>query len=293
MSACSCPSNLCCSACTRTHRPMRGHRGSCGQEGFTLIELLVVISLIALLIGILLPALGKARQAAQRTQCAANLRSIITASHSYSNSFRGYFPPNYKQADISRCWPGLLVNSGNLTISTSVLTTPTTQSPFYCPAQDVPEANQYNNANVNLYLSYGNNLLFGKQDATDSGVGLTPFWPVGSSMLPLKVDNANRIPSLNLIYQPARTVAYLDSHGGVRIDMTAAWASTSSSRFRTVSFRHQQSLNAAYVDGHVATVQPEWVPVKDAQPAADTWQLVNNVFWLGAQPDPARATLGL
>ena len=62
------------------------------RRGFTLIELLVVISIIALLIAILLPALGAARESARRTQCLSNQRSIATASIAYAVDAKSRFP---------------------------------------------------------------------------------------------------------------------------------------------------------------------------------------------------------
>ena len=65
------------------------------HRGFTLVELLVVIGIIAVLISMLLPALGKAREAANRTNCLSNLRQIHIMLAMYANANKDQVPLGY------------------------------------------------------------------------------------------------------------------------------------------------------------------------------------------------------
>ncbi len=104
------------------------------NRAFTLIELLVVISIIALLIAILLPALGAARRSAQDMQCLANMRQFGTATFAYADAFKSSLPIGTKASPGATNWTiqinGYLKNTGM-----DFASNPEARSPiFKCPS---------------------------------------------------------------------------------------------------------------------------------------------------------------
>jgi prepilin-type N-terminal cleavage/methylation domain-containing protein len=134
------------------------------RRGFTLIELLVVIAIIAVLIGLLLPAIQKVREAANRIQCANNLKQLGLAAHNYHSAL-GRFPPGTNLPGAVK-----LPNApkGYATVSPPAVTPGQSYSLFIALLPYVEQDNV--NARLNLSVPAGSTTIPASVSATGAAV---------------------------------------------------------------------------------------------------------------------------
>lgn len=224
------------------------------QKAFSLVELLIVIAIIAMLTGILVPSLGRAKSMAKRMSCLSNMRNMVIAANEYATVNDGSFPVAYYRppADTSKyvyvSWdfryrtdgkidPGLLWSIGqNLKVQ---------QCPSYEGPANWPGGDRYTGYNYNTsYIGHGE---------------------YEAIFAPAKIRQ---------VKDPSRCAIFGDGEysGGANKFMRSPFGcpgdSTFSSRSAgTQGFRHLHTTNAGFCDGHAEPLEEKHTETSDPAPS--------------------------
>ena len=222
-------------------------------KAFTLVELLVVISIIALLLAILMPALGKAREQARRVVCANNMRTIGLGDTMYSQDcddwhvpiFNGSVPENWMWFQ-NPLFTKIVGMKGRY--KTEGGTAQTLPKDFKCPTD------RRTVANGGLFTG----------DAANNVKGVS--YAMNSQCIRGRGGNWNRYPhglahtlKVFQVVRPADKLFFVDGQWFATCmwgsDYIRVWDTTGdkmgATEWDTTAYRHSEGANIAFYDGHV------------------------------------------
>jgi prepilin-type N-terminal cleavage/methylation domain-containing protein/prepilin-type processing-associated H-X9-DG protein len=238
-------------------------RHSYGRHcAFTLVELLVVVGIIAVLIGILLPIVAKARDAALTAQCASNMRQDGVAVNQYLSESNGFLPPYRVTAQYAYgTHPYIFQYLPALYLAENAKT-------WVCPADNLVESveggnrgpyPELNSGTLDIYYSYA----------------LNYDEPLSQSLLYPATNSLYFNPGLGMKVRTSSSFMFLHETG----ESAAQEYNSLPGSFR-FNHRGNTAMNLLFMDGHVDSLTAsEMLP-------ASQWTSSKRAFWFGSDGAP-------
>lgn len=261
-----------------------------GREGFTLVELLVVIGIIAVLIAILLPVLGNAREQANTVKCLSNMRQLGISFMTYAAENRGRLCPCDCQdgtgaiGGVTDYWSTILVSSGYLPYPPADSSGPPGGEPvFTCPSgiyekKSSDPATRQDSAGACGQTQSSKILQPGLVIFNWYGVNATTTGYVWSPLRRVPSDNKSAGTDTEVVTAPDPITRVKNSsetvllYDGVNLNMINTDANRLNARHkkRTVT-------NLTFFDGHAESFKTADLPggLGDANPAKTTFGVEN------------------
>jgi prepilin-type processing-associated H-X9-DG protein/prepilin-type N-terminal cleavage/methylation domain-containing protein len=225
-------------------------------RAFTLVELLVVIGIVALLMGLLLPALSEAREQARTVKCLSNLRQLAVAATRYCADNGGSYPAAYYTVvrpgvTVSYHWDFTTTRDATGTTAAAGLLWAGTTNP---EIQQCPSFDGRSNTIVDPYTGYNYNTSY---------IGHGQYESVTAPRRAAAVRH------------PGRCALFGDGEyaAGANKFMRAPFPNPGDANFTnrsagTQGFRHRGRTNAAFCDGHAETMAERFTTTADPNPPA-------------------------
>ena len=212
------------------------------ETAFTLVELLIVIAVIAILASLLLPALGRSKDAAQRIKCVSNLRQLGLATQMYWGD------------NNSECfrYGGVMTNGGQLYWFGWIGPGPEGQRPFDATQGVLYSYLQGRGVELCPSLNYALGQFKLKATGAAYGYGYNLHLSVPATQPPVKITRIIRTTETALLADAAQVNTFQPPASRSNPMLEEFYYVSNNRNEATAHFRHAQRANAIFCDGHVA-----------------------------------------